>query len=143
MAKWYTAEGQAIEGLPDPVIPATLSRTRYVMNNRSFGEMMRSEQVRKPVAEVARQIARRAGEYSPRRKHGVAPPGTALHDRFRVKVEAGTLTVNGEARVMVEVFNDARSAAPNEFGNKKTKRHRMLGRAGADFGDFKPEGGLR
>lgn len=140
---WYTADGQAVEGLPDVVEPASMSRSsRYVMNNRSFGEFMRSAQVRKPVVEVAHAIARRAAELSPRRKHGIAPPGTALSDRFEIKPEAGTLTVNREARVKVEVYNSAASAAPNEFGNKRTKRHRMLGRAGAAYGDFKPTGGL-
>jgi hypothetical protein len=143
MTSWYTADGEAVEGLPDVAEPASMSRrARYVMNNHSFGEFMRSTQVRKPVVEVAHGIARHAADHSPRRKHGVAPPGTALADRFEVKAEAGELVVNREARVKVEVFNSAASAAPNEFGNKRTKRHRMLGRAGAAYGDFKPTGGL-
>jgi hypothetical protein len=146
MSDWITLDGETVSGLPDPGTTNRMSTLEekgglYKPNFRSFGEFIRSSQVRKPTAEVARAIARRAGELSPRRKHGVAPPGTALADRFRVDPEAGEIMVDRALRVKVVITNDAPSAAPNEFGNKRTKRHRMLGRAGADFGDFKPEGG--
>lgn len=118
-------------------------RVRFVPDHRSFGEFMRSDQMRKPTAEVAHAISERAGELSPRRKSsGNAPEGEALADSFHVNIEAGTLKVAGNVRVKVEVFNSKPSAAPNEFGSKRNKRHRMLGRAGSEFGDFKPEGGL-
>jgi hypothetical protein len=119
----------------------------FVPDHKSFGEFMLSEQMRDVVADVAGAIANLAGRYAPRRKdRGRAPDGTEMADRFEVNREAGTLAV-GKAfhnvRVKVDVFNEAPSAAPNEFGNKRNKRYRMLGRAGAAYGEFKPEGGLQ
>lgn len=106
-------------------------------DHKSFGEFIRSEQVRDPVEEVSKDIADLAGQYAPRRKdRGNVKEGTAMADRFRVQRMAGFINVAGNSRVKVTVYNTAASAAPNEFGNKRTKRHRMLGRAGAAFGDF-------
>ena len=107
-----------------------------------FGEFILSEQVRDAVADVAADIAGMAGDLAPRRKSGGPPAGTAMADQFHVNREAGVIQVAGNMRVKVEVFNDARSAAPNEFGSKRNRRHRMLGRAGAHYGDFKPDGGM-
>lgn len=106
-----------------------------------FGGFILSDQVRDATNEVAEDIAVLAKELAPRRKSGVVPDGTAMADRFKVKRDAGTIKVSGNIRVKVEVYNEAASAAPNEFGNKRNHRYRMLGRAGAAFGDFKPEGG--
>ena len=106
-----------------------------------FGGLMRSDQIRDVTEEVAHDIAARAKMLAPRRKSGIPPDGTAMADQFKVKRDAGVLKVSGNIRVKVEVFNSARSAAPNEFGGKRNARHRMLGRAGAEFGDFKPDGG--
>lgn len=117
-------------------------RVVYRPDHVSFGEFMRSEQMRKVTVHVAKDIAGRARDYAPRRKTGIPPDGTAMADRFKVNDEAGFLKVSGNVRVKVEVFNEAPSAAPNEFGSQRNQRHRMLGRAGADFGDFKPDGGL-
>lgn len=107
-----------------------------------FGGFILSDQVRDVTTEVARDIAQEAGRLAPRRKAGQVPDGAAMADRFEVNEDAGTIKVGRNVRIKVEVFNEATSAAPNEFGNKRNKRHRMLGRAGAKFGDFKPEGGL-
>lgn len=108
-----------------------------------FGGFILSDGVRDVTEEVARDIAALARQYAPRRKdRGRVPDGTSMADRFEVKRDAGTLRVKGNLRVKVEVFNSAPSAAPNEFGGKRNTRHRMLGRAGAAFGDFKPDGGL-
>lgn len=120
-------------------------RVKYVPDNSmatGMGGFLRSEQMRDVTVEAAQDIAKLAGEYAPRRKAGVVPDGTAMADRFRVNREAGLLKVSGNLRVKVEVYNEAASAAPNEFGNKRNKRHRMLGRAGAAIGEFKPTGGL-
>lgn len=112
---------------------------RYKRDEKSFGEFILSDQIREPVAEVAKDIAKLAGKYAPRRKRGNAPDGTEMADRFRVNKDAGTIVVNTFPRVQVDVYNESRSAAPNEFGGKRNKRHRMLARAGAAFGDFKGE----
>lgn len=108
-----------------------------------MGGLLRSDQIRDVTVEVAHDIAKRAGELAPRRKsRGNVPEGTAMADNFKVKRDAGVIKVSGNVRVKVEVYNEKPSAAPNEFGSQRNKRHRMLGRAGAEFGDFKPEGGL-
>lgn len=114
----------------------------FVPDHKSFGEFIMSEGMRDTVEEVAQDIAALAGQYAPRRKSGVPPDGTAMADNFKVKRNAGKLKVHRAFRVKVEVYNSSRSAAPNEFGGQKNTRHRMLGRAGAAFGDFKPDGGL-
>lgn len=116
-------------------------RIRYKPNNSladGVGGFLRSEQMRDVTAEVASDIAHLARELAPRRKdRGEVPDGTAMADRFEVNREAGLLKVSGNLRVKVEVFNSAPSAAPNEFGGSRNRRHRMLGRAGARYGDFK------
>lgn len=118
-------------------------RVRFSPDHKSFGAFIKSDQMREPVVEVAHDIADLAGRYAPRRKsRGNVPAGVAMADQFKVREEAGFLKVSGNVRVKVEVFNSAPSAAPNEFGSKRNKRHRMLGRAGGHYGDFKPDGGL-
>lgn len=110
---------------------------RYRPDHKSFGRFIKSEQMRDVTAEVAEDIAARAGMLAPRRKdRGVVPDGTAMADSFEVNREAGRLKVAGNVRVMVHVVNHKRSAAPMEFGNEHVKGHRMLGRAGAEFGDM-------
>lgn len=113
----------------------------YSPDHKDFGNFMRSEQMRDVTTEVAQDIQHEARRLAPRRKSGVPPDGTAMADRFKVNREAGVLRVAGNTRVKVEVYNEAPSAAPNEFGSKRNQRHRMLGRAGAAHGEFKPEGG--
>lgn len=116
-------------------------RVRYVPNHRSFAKFIKSDQVRDPTAEVAEDIAALAKELSPTSTRGGDQEGRRMKDRFKVVKAAGFMKVSGNIRVKVEIVNDARSAAPNEFGTKRNKAHRMLGRAGAAFGDFKPDGG--
>lgn len=133
------------DGIEHPIVGvprmAPGEHVKYVPNHRSFGAFIKSEQVRKPTAEVAEAIAEAAKGFSPVSQRGGDQDGRRMRDRFKVVREAGFIKVSGNIRVLVEIVNDARSAAPNEFGTKRNKRHRMLGRAGALFGDFKPEGG--
>lgn len=119
----------------------TERRVVYVPDHESFGKFMLSQQVRKPVAEVAAKISELAGQLAPRRKaRGVVPEDAqTLASSFKVKVEAGVITVNDAfpaPRVKVEVYNEQRAAAPMEFGNQHVSGHRMLGRAGAQYGDL-------
>lgn len=110
-------------------------RIRYVPNHKSFGEFILSDQVRDAVSEVAHDIADLARTRA-KKKTGAYAEG------FKVNREAGAVTVAGNPRVNVEVFNEDPAAGPEEFGGKRNARHRTLGRAGAAFGDFKPDGGL-
>ena len=116
-------------------------RVWYVPNHRSFGAFMRSEQMRSVTYEVSLDIAALAKDFSPVSQRGGNQDGERMRDQFRVLRNVGNMNVGGNWRVMVWVVNDARSAGPNEFGTRNNARHRMLGRAGAAFGDFKPEGG--
>lgn len=134
------------EGIEKPITAETTrfrkgQRVKYVPNHPSFGAFMRSDQMRDVTEEVAQDIAALAKQYSPESSRGGEQEGRRMKDQFKVKRNAGLMKVAGNLRVKVLIENNARSAAPNEFGTKKNKRHRMLGRAGAAFGDFKPEGG--
>jgi len=138
------ATDYAAEGLHKPIThtPAMGKRRAvYVPNNDSFGDFILSDQMRDVTEEVAKDIAELAKELSPQSSRGGIQDGKRMRDQFEVVRNAGALKVGGNLRVLVEVVNNARSAAPNEFGTRKNKRHRMLGRAGALFGDFKPDGG--
>ena len=116
--------------------------TKYVPNHSSFGLFIKSDQVRDPTVEAAQDIAASAASK-------VGPGGgdnsRGLHGRvrkgYKVRRNAGLMKVSGNLRVEVEIFNNAEGAALVEFGARNIKRDRPLGRAGAEFGDFKPEGG--
>lgn len=116
-------------------------RVKYVMNNRSFGAFMKSEQMRRVTVRVAMDIARSAQARTPSEKEG-AREHTGLHQRvkegFRVKREpsARFLKVGGNLRVKVEVVNVAAGSALVEFGARGVPRQRMLGSAGAQYGDM-------
>lgn len=118
-------------------------RVRYVPNHRSFGAFIKSDQMRAAVVEVATVIAAAAAGHTPPSSGG--EDSTGLHDEvkggFKVKPNAGLLEVGGNRRVVVEVTNDVRGSALVEFGARGLTRVRMLGRAGAENGDFKPDGG--
>ena len=121
------------------VAPKTRGAKRvwYVPNHRSFGAFMRSDQMRDVTEEVAHDIADVAAELSPKDTGDLA-------SSFTVKRNAGLMKVKGNLRVKVLVENRSRHAAPNEFGiGRVVRRHRMLLRAGARFGDVKlgPEEG--
>lgn len=136
------------EGIEHPIAATSVrlapgEHVKYVENRRSFGAFMRSDQMRDVTVEVARDIAALAKELSPESRRGGDQSGVRMRDQFEVERDAGLMRVGGNLRVMVIVSNNARSAAPNEFGTSRNKRHRMLGRAGAAFGDFKPEDGPR
>lgn len=129
---------------PIRVVPPKTRGSRrvwYKPNHRSFGAFMKSDQMRDVTAEVAEDIAGTAKDLSPVSKRGGNQDGLRMRDQFSVVKDAGLIKVDRNLRILVEVVNPARSAAPNEFGTSKNKRHRMLGRAGAKYGDFKPEGG--
>lgn len=133
------------EGIEKPILGVPRMppgmRVKYVPNHPSFGAFLRSDQVADPAAEVAEDIAALAKAFSPESSRGGDQEGRRMKDRFEVERNVGLIKVAGNLRRFAIVSNNARSAAPNEFGTRKNRRHRMLGRAGAAFGDFKPEGG--
>lgn len=138
----------AFEELENPITATSVrfapgQHAKYVPNHRSFGAFMRSDQMRDVTGDVADDIATLAAEPIPESSGGAG--STGLHSRvkhgFKVKRMAGLMKVAGNLRVRVDVVNDADGSALLEYGGRGLKRMRMLGRAGALFGDFKPEGG--
>lgn len=119
-------------------------RVRYVPNHRSFGAFMKSDQMRDVTAEAAGDIAKTAARYTPSGRRR-SKRSTGLHSRvkggFKVKPGKGLMKVAGNLRVVVKVVNEEDGSALLEFGGPGLKRARMLARAGAKFGDFKPEEG--
>lgn len=117
------------------------SRVLYKPNHSSFGAFIRSDQMRRVTVRVAMDIARAAQAKTPSQKEG-AEDHTGLHQRvkdgFRVRQvpTPKNLKVGGNLRVRVEVVNVAEEAPWVEFGTFGIPRQRMLGEAGAMFGDF-------
>lgn len=114
---------------------------RYVRNKKEFGEFMRSEQMREVTNEVAQDIAAMAAANTPRSKRKRNKRSPHLADNFKVKRNAGLIKVSRSRRVLVEVYNPSRHAGAVEFGHRGKRGRRMLGKAGAAHGDFKPKGG--
>lgn len=130
---------------------ARLRRIRYVPDRKSFRAFMLSEQMRDVTTEVANDIAKMAGQLAPGGGDDTyeSDNDIPLSKNFKVQREAGihVIVTRGHTnpRVKVVVYNDLRHAAAVEFGQgkhgSKKGARRMLGRAGAMFGDFAPRGG--
>ena len=139
----------AFEQLEHPIAATTVrfapgQRAKYVPNHRSFGAFMRSDQMRDVTEDVAKDIAKTAGGNV--KDEPGAEEHTGLHAKvragFKTKRNAGLMKVGGNFRVKVTVTG-AEGSALLEFGARGLQRQRMLGRAGAKYGDFKPEDGPR
>lgn len=137
----------SFEGIEHPITATSVrfapgKHTKYVPNRRSFGAFMRSDQVRDATENAAKDIAVLAAANV--KNQGDAEDHRGLHARvrsgFKVKRNAGLIKVGGNLRVKVLVTG-VEGSALLEFGARSLPRQRMLGRAGAAFGDFKPEGG--
>lgn len=113
-------------------------KATYREDRKSFGAFILSEGMRSVTYDVTKDIAAAARANAPR---GDEDDGSHHADKYVAIREAGTLKVERNLRVMCKVVNDDPIALMNEFGNINTKRERTLGRTGALFGDFKPEGG--
>lgn len=111
-------------------------RDGFKPDHRSFGKFILTEEARKPALEVAAKVAALAAKTAPRSKR--VRPGKTGHmaDKFKVGKDEYTAK-NGNTRAGAVVSNDDPAAAPNEFGGPRNKKHRMLGRAGAAFGEFR------
>jgi len=101
---------------------------RYRPDRREFGKLMRSQQMRRPVIRAANDIRDRAVQIAP---HDTGDYAAA----FRVNEQAGLVSVRGNPRVNVEVYNDDPAAAPLEFGNGRIEARRVMLRAGEMMGE--------
>lgn len=110
----------------------TTRRAWYEPDHDSFGRFILSDQMRDVTKAAAKDIRDIATATAPRSKG----PGPHMADQYEVST-SGVIVIGGNPRVMCEVVNPDRAAAPNEFGTKNNKRRRTLGRAGALIGEFK------
>lgn len=131
-----------IGALPTPRRMPPGRRVAYVPSRVGFGAFMLSDQMRDVTAEVAGDIAAMA-QMAPGVNAEDEPSRLEKRIRkgYRVKKEAGAMTVGGNLRVRVDVVNDVEGSALFEFGARNIRRRRTLGQSGAAFGDFKPESG--
>jgi hypothetical protein len=104
----------------------------YKPNHRSFGEFMLSQQIRKPVREIAELIKTDAVAGTPVRTGELA-------GSYEVN-DVTPVVAGGNPRAAYEVRNSDPAAVPQEFGNKHVRGHRMLGKAASKFGDQRGEG---
>lgn len=111
-------------------------RVVYRPNNESFGEFMVSEQMRDVTAEAAGDVVAIVREIAPRSDG----PGPHMADEYHVDREAGERRIGRNIRVRVDVFNTNPAAAANEFGTRRNRRSRPLGRAAALVGEFHDHG---
>lgn len=114
-------------------------KTRYRMNNKSFGEFIMSEQALKPTMQVAKAVQKRAETIAPRSGDGKRTPYADQFD-LRVRPEGLVAGKYRNRRVVVELINRADHAPSVEFGNRGTEEgerrgHRTMLRAGTMYGD--------
>ena len=112
-------------------------RTGYKPNHKEFGEFILSEQARRPAIEAAQHIAEIARARAPRGEG----PGPHMADQYKVNENPAPVVLAGNPRAGAEVFNEDINATRNEFGNKRTKAHRTLGKAGAEVGEMRGQPG--
>jgi hypothetical protein len=109
-------------------------RTGYKPDHKSFGAFMLSEQARDPAVEAAHNIVilaqSRAGKDSGK---------TA--ESYKVNENPPPVTLQGNPRATADVYSDHINATRIEFGNKRTKAQRPLGKSGAEIGEMRGQPG--
>jgi hypothetical protein len=108
-------------------------RAKFKPDYRAFHRFATSDQMLKPVYEAGHDVREIASQLAPRSDG----PGPHYADEFKVNASAGTVKIGRFSRIIVEVVNENKAAAPNEFGNKNNKAQHPLGRAGAMVGDYR------
>jgi len=106
--------------------------SRYKPNHKGFQEFMLSRQMQKPVTQVAEAVKDDAVDNTPEATG-------AMKGSYEVK-EIEPVVVNHSPRVASEVRNSNPAAPAVEFGGKRNKAIRPLGRAAAKHGDVRGEG---
>lgn len=129
---------------------ARFRAVRYVDNNaygvnprlsrrRGFGGFMMSPQSRRPAIAAATRGVFLALAISPRSESD----GDHYADHFHVDAHSPPVLVRDRSyvnpRVGARIVNTSDHAAAVEFGNSHARRHhRVLGRVGAQLGDYNP-----
>lgn len=104
----------------------------YKPDHKGMQEFMLSEQARQPCVEVAKQIVADLA-VKVKRSSGTGGADGHLADSFKVNENAAPVTLGEAPRVGAEVYSEHPGAAPDEFGGKRNKPRRWLGRAGAKY----------
>jgi hypothetical protein len=105
--------------------------SRYKPNHEDFGRFMLSMQIQKPITAVAEAVKADAITNTPE------ATGAMKSD---YEVNDINVTVNKGPRAAAEVRNSNPAAPAVEFGGKRNKAVRPLGRAAAKHGDVRGEG---
>lgn len=103
----------------------------YKPNHKDMALFMNSEQARKPAIEVAQAIV--ADLKSTVKRSASEDSDGHLADSFEVNRTTPAVEIGGNPRVGAEVFSSHPAAAPEEFGGRRNRARRWLGKAGAKF----------
>lgn len=101
--------------------------SKYVPDHKGFGAFMLSLQMQKPITQIAEAVKADGIENTPEATG-------AMKSSYEVN-EIDPVVVNRSPRVASEVRNRNAAAPAVEFGGKRNKAVRPLGRAAARHGD--------
>jgi hypothetical protein len=107
-------------------------KATFKPDHKAFTRFATSDQMLEPLREAGHDVRRIA-------QATAAKDTGAYAEGFKVDSGAGVLAIGRFRRRIVTVVNEDPAAAPNEFGNKKMKAQRTLGRAGAAVGEYRGE----
>ncbi len=110
------------------------TRTGYKPDHESFGRFLLSEQARDPAVEAAHNIVTLA-----QMRAGKDTGKTA--ESYKVNENPPPVTLQGNPRATADVYSDDINATRIEFGNKRTRAQRPLGKAGAEIGEMRGQPG--
>jgi hypothetical protein len=101
----------------------------YIKNLPEMQKFMLSEQARRPCIQVAQAIVADLAVTVTRSRN----TGTHLADDYHVNEHPAPFVMGGTPRAGAEVYSSNSAAAPEEFGGRKNKPRRWLGKAGAKY----------
>lgn len=109
-------------------------RRGFKPDHKGIGRFMLSEQARRPAVQIAHEII-------PVAKASTPIQSGDLVGSYKVDERPPpAFVLPGGYRAVAKVTNTAPHAAAVEFGNKRSRARRMLGRAAAQFGDYHSTG---
>lgn len=108
------------------------TRAIYKPDHKGMQAFMLSEQARQPCIEVAEAIVAIL-KVRVKRSPGSGGVDGHLADSYKVNKHSAPVTLGEAPRVGAEVYSEHPAAAPEEFGGKKNKPRRWLGKTGNKF----------
>lgn len=101
----------------------------YKPDHAGMQAFMLSDQARQPCIEVAERIVADLA-VKVKRSKGTGGVDGHLADSYKVNKNPAPVTLGEAPRAGAEVYSDHPAAAPEEFGGKKNRPRRWLGKAG-------------